>query len=40
MHFSVGWDPCFKDRMSLADVYHYGKQHYDCHRRRLTLDGP
>jgi hypothetical protein len=37
MHFPVGWDPYFKDRMTLRDVYHYPTQHYDHHRRQLTL---
>jgi hypothetical protein len=40
MHFPVGWDPFFQDRMSLADVYHYGTQHFDFHRRQLTLGRP
>jgi hypothetical protein len=38
MHFPVGWDPYFKDTMTLADVYHYGTQHFDHHRAQLTLD--
>ena len=37
MHFPVGWDPYFKDYMTLRDVYHYPTQHYDHHRRQLTL---
>ena len=37
MHFPVGWDPYFKDVMTLGDVYHYATQHYDHHRRQLTL---
>ena len=37
MHFPIGWDPYFKDYMTLADVYHYPTQHYDHHRRQLTL---
>jgi hypothetical protein len=37
MHFPVGWDPYFKDLMTLRDVYHYPTQHYDHHRRQLTL---
>ena len=36
MHFPVGWDPYFKDVMSVVDVYHYPTQHYDHHRRQLT----
>jgi hypothetical protein len=37
MHFPVGWDPYFLDYMTLRDVYHYPTQHYDHHRRQLTL---
>ena len=37
MHFPVGWDPYFKDFMTLRDVYQYPTQHYDHHRRQLTL---
>jgi hypothetical protein len=37
MHFPVGWDPYFKSVMSLADVYHYGTQHFEHHRRQLTI---
>jgi hypothetical protein len=37
MHFPVRWDPYFKDYMTVLDVYHYGAQHYDHHRRQLTL---
>ena len=37
MHFPIGWDPFFKDVMTLADVYHFGTQHFDYHREQLTL---
>jgi hypothetical protein len=37
MHFPTGWDPYFTDVMTLRDVYHYPTQHYDHHRRQLTL---
>jgi hypothetical protein len=37
MHFPVGWDPYFKEYMTLRDVYHYPTQHYYHHRRQLTL---
>ena len=37
MHFPVGWDPYFGDYMTLRDVYHYPTQHYDHHRKQLTL---
>jgi hypothetical protein len=38
MHFPVGWDPFFRDTMTLAEVYAYGPRHYDFHRAQLTLD--
>jgi DinB superfamily len=38
MHFPVGWDPYFEDVMAVRDVYHYPTQHYDHHRRQLTLE--
>jgi hypothetical protein len=37
MHFPVGWDPYFTDVMTIRDVFHYPTQHYDHHRRQLTL---
>ena len=37
MHFPIGWDPYFKDHMAVREVYHYATQHYDHHRRQLTL---
>ena len=37
MHFPTGWDPYFRDTMTVLAVYHYGTQHYDHHRRQLTL---
>jgi hypothetical protein len=37
MHFPVGWDPYFTDYMTVTEVYHYATQHYDHHRRQLTL---
>jgi hypothetical protein len=37
MHFPVGWDPYFRDTMTLLDVYHYGSQHFVFHARQLTL---
>jgi hypothetical protein len=37
MHFPTGWDPYFKDFMTVGEVYHYATQHYDHHRRQLTL---
>ena len=40
MNFPTGWDPYFKPTMSVLDVYHYGTQHFDHHRRQLTLTTP
>ena len=37
MHFPVGWDPYFRDFMTIQDVLHYASQHYQHHRRQLTL---
>jgi hypothetical protein len=37
MHYPTGWDPYFRDYMTLADVYRYPGQHYNHHRRQLTL---
>ena len=37
MHFPVDWDPFFRDRMTLLEVYHYGTQHFEFHRQQLTL---
>jgi hypothetical protein len=36
IRFPTGWDPYFKDVMTLADVYQYAIRHYDHHRRQLT----
>jgi hypothetical protein len=38
MRFPQPWDPYFADRMRLFDVYRYGTQHFDHHRRQLTLE--
>jgi hypothetical protein len=37
MHFPVRWDPYFRDYMTVLDVLHYATQHYQHHRRQLTL---
>ena len=37
MHFPTGWDPYFTPTMSVLDVYHFGTQHFDHHRRQLSL---
>jgi len=38
MHYPASWDPYFMDYMTLADVYRYPTQHFEHHRRQLTLD--
>lgn len=38
MHFPVGWDPFFRDTMTVDEVYRYATQHYDFHRAQLTLE--
>ncbi|TCO20362.1 DinB family protein [Kribbella steppae] len=38
MYYPARWDPFFKDYMTLADVYRFPTQHFDFHRRQLTLD--
>jgi len=37
MHFPTAWDPYFRSTMSVRDVYHYGTEHYEHHRRQLRL---
>ena len=37
MYFPVGWDPYFRDFMTVQDVLHYATQHYQHHRQQLTL---
>jgi DinB superfamily len=40
MHFPTAWDPYFAPTMNVLEVYHYGTQHYDHHRRQLTILEP
>jgi len=40
MHYPASWDPFFKDSMTLADLYCYPTQHFDYHRRQVTIDDP
>ncbi len=37
MYMPVPWEPYFRDRLRLAEIYHYGTQHYDHHRQQLSL---
>jgi hypothetical protein len=37
MPFPTSWDPYFTSYMTLAEVYRYPTQHFEHHRRQLTL---
>ncbi|WP_416985089.1 DinB family protein [Streptomyces sp. T028] len=37
MHYPTRWDPFFQEVMTIADLYRYPTQHFDFHRRQLTL---
>jgi hypothetical protein len=37
MHFPTSWDPYFRPTMTVLDVYHYGTEHYQHHRRQLSF---
>jgi hypothetical protein len=39
MPFPTGWDPYFTSYMTLAEVYRYPTQHFEHHRRQLTVRG-
>jgi hypothetical protein len=38
MDYPTSWDPYFNAYMTLADIYRYPTQHFEHHRRQLTLD--
>jgi DinB family protein len=40
IYYPTRWDPFFTGYMTLADLYRYPTQHYDFHRRQLTLTTP
>lgn len=40
MQMPTDWDPYFTPKMSVLDVYHFGTQHFDHHRRQLTIAAP
>jgi hypothetical protein len=40
MHYPTQWDPYFTGYMTVADLFRYPTQHYDLHRRQLTLTTP
>jgi hypothetical protein len=37
MHYPTTWDPFFTAYMTLADLYRYPTQHFNYHRKQLTL---
>jgi hypothetical protein len=37
IHFPTSWDPFFTSYMTRYDLYRYPTQHFDFHRRQLTL---
>ena len=37
MPYPSRWDPFFAETMTRADLYHYATQHFDFHRKQLTL---
>jgi hypothetical protein len=39
MPFPTSWDPFFQERMSLSLIYRYPLQHFEFHRRQLSIDG-
>ncbi|GAA4986141.1 hypothetical protein GCM10025792_37440 [Pseudonocardia tropica] len=40
IYVPTDWDPYFTPTMSVLDVYHFGTQHFDHHRRQLTIAAP
>jgi hypothetical protein len=40
MHYPTSWDPFFASYMTIYDLYRYPTQHFDFHRRQLTLHNP
>lgn len=40
MYYPTSWDPFFTSYMTLYDLYRYPTQHFDFHRRQLTLHDP
>lgn len=40
MNFPMRWDPFFREEMSLIDTFAYPIDHYDFHRKQLSLEIP
>ena len=37
MHFPTSWDPYFSDTLTLAEVYHFARLHFEHHRAQLSI---
>lgn len=37
MPYPTRWDPCFREFMTVADLYRFPVQHFDFHRAQLAL---
>lgn len=37
MPYPTRWDPCFREFMTLADLYRFPVRHFDFHRDQLSL---
>jgi len=40
MYYPTSWDPFFRRYMTLGELYRYPNQHFDFHRRQLTIESP
>lgn len=38
MPFPTDWDPYFRPYMTLGEIYRYPNEHFEHHRRQLSLD--
>lgn len=38
MPYPTRWDPCFREFMTVADLYRFPVRHFDFHRAQLSLD--
>lgn len=37
MPYPTRWDPCFREFMTVADLYRFPVRHFDFHRAQLSL---
>jgi DinB superfamily len=40
MPYPTRWDPCFREFMTVADLYRFPVQHFDFHAEQLSLTRP